>query len=972
MRLPIHNFHFTISNIVVITTYHILHRTFSFLLFILFPLPFGLYGQYFNPGTDPASVRWNQVRSEHFRIIYPQGLDSQAVYIANAFEYFRQPGAASLDVLPGKWPVVLHNRTVVSNGFTPYAPKRIEFFMTPPQNNGENPAQNWVDQLIIHEYRHAVQYASVDRGFTRVLSFLTGQQALPAVLGLFVPWWFIEGDAVVTETASTKTGRGRLPAFEMKIRAQFLQKGIYSYDKAVNGSFKDYIPNHYELGYLLVGHARAEFGPETFSHIMRKTGTIPLMLVPFSNTLYKETGFGKSRLYGHISSNLEREWETNDQSRHHTEFEEILSAQDKFYTSRTNPSVLSDGRLVALKTSIDDIPRIVMIDTAGIEKVVAKPGPLTEVNLHALGNQIVWSEISYDPRWNYRTYSVIRTSDISKGGNKKITRRSRYFSPRLSPDGRKIAAVNISDNNQYSLILLDSQDGSMLSQFPVPENFFPDHPAWCPDGNKLAVVLTRNEGRCLAVADVVTGKFDILLPFSNTSVSKPCCSEDYIYFTGAYTGIENIFALRNSTNELFQVTSSRFGATDAALSADGTRLYYCDYQADGYQLVSIEINPENWEKTDPAIEFSWNLAEKLAEQENYHFDSHDVPDSAYLIKPYRKGLNLFNFHSWAPVSVDLNNMEPKPGIMLLSQNLLGTSTAVLGYSYDRNEETGKYYMNYTYEGLYPVLDLSLDYGLRRGVFKDTANHKDLSYKYNELNVSTGFRIPLSWTVRSWSVGLQPGAGYTLKFLKMTPDTDLKFPHDRINSLDSRLFMYAQSRQSARDLQPAWGQQIEVNYLAAPFDSDDINSIFAIEGYFYFPGLIRHQGIRVYAGYQQRTTYFYSYSSLIRSPRGFTGIYSDNSLSASIGYVAPLACPDWNAGPVFYLKRIKVGGFYDLMIDYDLSPVEIYQSVGVDLTMDFHLFRFFVPFETGLRTIYIPGENRFGFEFLYGFNIGELY
>jgi hypothetical protein len=54
-------------------------------------------------------------------------------------------------------------------------------------------------------------------------------------------------------------------------------------------------------------------------------------------------------------------------------------------------------------------------------------------------------------------------------------------------------------------------------------------------------------------------------------------------------------------------------------------------------------------------------------------------------EPYRKGMNLFRFHSWAPFYYDYGefNIEQQPvypGITLLSQNLLNTANTLLGYS----------------------------------------------------------------------------------------------------------------------------------------------------------------------------------------------------------------------------------------------------------------------------------------------------
>ena len=178
--------------------------------------------------------------------------------------------------------------------------------------------------------------------------------------------------------------------------------------------------------------------------------------------------------------------------------------------------------------------------------------------------------------------------------------------------------------------------------------------------------------------------------------------------------------------------------------------------------------------------------------------------------------------------------------------------------------------------------------------------------------------------------------------------------------------------SGRDLQPKWGQQFTLNFRHTPFDSDTTNSIFAAEGLFYLPGIARHHGIKIYGGYQYRYYNYYAYSDLIRIPRGYSGISSNDAFSGSVSYALPVCYPDWKVGPVFYLKRIRAAGFYDMMVDFDTSPYTYLQSCGLDLTFEFHLFRLFVPLEAGLRSIYLPGDGRFVFEFLYSVNIGSLY
>lgn len=58
-------------------------------------------------------------------------------------------------------------------------------------------------------------------GIFKPLYYIIGEQAA-GVASFFLPVWFLEGDAVSTETAMSNGGRGRLPEFNMVYRAQML------------------------------------------------------------------------------------------------------------------------------------------------------------------------------------------------------------------------------------------------------------------------------------------------------------------------------------------------------------------------------------------------------------------------------------------------------------------------------------------------------------------------------------------------------------------------------------------------------------------------------------------------------------------------------------------------------------------------------------------------------------------------------
>ena len=946
-----------------------------------------LFSQYFSIGTDPASVKWMIIKTPHFKIIYPENFGAHGLYVANGFEYIYAPETRSLDSHPRRTPVILHNRTTVANAMTPYAPRRIEFFTSPPQDTY---AQNWIDQLMIHEFRHSAQYGAVDRGFTRVMSYIFGQQAIPAIVGLFVPFWFIEGDATVTETATSHSGRGRVPSFEMHLRAQLLQKKIWSYDKAVNGSFLDKIPDRYELGYQLVGMTREQYGEQVWANVLKNVGRYPFMIVPFAASLKHQTGFGKRKLYRSMAEKLQKKWSAEDEEwkREDGEWSKEdggwrmeggkLSVETesgyiknpvhrKYFTSYKLPVALNDSMILAERSSLNDLSSIVILNKQKKEKklLTCGTGYMGE-SLSTDGSILYWSEQVQDPRWELRDYRVIKAIDIHSGKRTQLTHCSRLYSPAVSPGGKMIAAVEVRQDNSYFLLILDAGTGHMLKKITTADNLLFIHPSWSEDGKWIVSAVLGKSGNSLVLIDPENGNTRYLIPFSYDEIKQPVFYHNKIIFTASFAGRDDLFATDLLTGNIFRVTHSRFGAADPSTNHSTGELMFAAYTADGYNVVSEKTDTTRWEPFHPAAQTHFPLAEKLAEEEHFIFSPDSVPSHQYPEKRYHKALQLFNLHSWAPLNVDISNTKVYPGVMLFSQNLLSSSTLTAGYSYNLNEEAGKYSLAWSYQGLYPVFDLAADYGLRRTWYY-IWDKQTLAVKWNEFNVSLNMSLPLKWTHNQWYQGVRPKVGAAWKNI----NRDIPFAYgimiDRnFLTLDYSLNIYNQEKMSYRDLYPRWGQVAEVNYLHSPFNKYP-GSVFALEGVLYFPGILKHHGIRFYSGYQYRHEIYYRFSDFITYPRGYDNIYETKVLSLSLNYAMPLFYPDLSLGPVIYIKRVKATLFYDYARFFTMPGTHI-QSAGMDLTADFHLFGHFIPFEAGLRSVYKPDVQQFVFQFLFNINL----
>src|ERR1035437_9985578 len=245
------------------------------LIFLLAFLPYMLAAQYYSVGEDPSGIHWQQINTTNFQIIYPADFETKAQRLASILEKVYLFDGKSLQHQPRKISVILHTSTVRSNGFAAWAPARVELFTTPDQ---EIYAQDWLEQLAIHEFKHVVQIDKIGSELPSIFKVILGEQAAAIAIGAYLPFWFLEGDAVATETALSHSGRGRVPSFEMELKAQSVEKGFFSYDKAYLGSYKDYIPDYYQMGYQLVAGISIKYGAESWSKVLSHVARKPLSI----------------------------------------------------------------------------------------------------------------------------------------------------------------------------------------------------------------------------------------------------------------------------------------------------------------------------------------------------------------------------------------------------------------------------------------------------------------------------------------------------------------------------------------------------------------------------------------------------------------------------------------------------------------------------------------------------------------------
>ncbi|MFW6257180.1 MAG: TolB family protein [Prolixibacteraceae bacterium] len=943
----------------------------------------GAEAQYFQTGEDPASIKWRQLNSKNFQLIYPDYYEQQAQNLANVLEKIYQVGGYSLDHKPKKISVILHTQTVVSNGLVGWAPKRAEFYTTPPQSIYP---QDWLEQLALHEFRHVVQIDKINEHLPGIIKGILGQQGTALVFGLHLPWWFIEGDAIVAETALSRYGRGRLPSFLMEHRAQVVQKGVFSYDKAYFRSYRDFVPNHYKLGYYLIGGSRIQYGTEIWADVLRQIGQQPVTFVPVTRVLKKEAGISKVGLYYSVFDSLQKVWLQEDKNFTPAKYEVISPASQTFTSYRYN-HFLNDSTIVSHKTSFNTIPAFVKINKAGKEEKIFRPGHIFRESVDYRDNLIVWSEQIPDPRWTHSGKSLIRILDTDTKEVVEVDTEFKGFSPSVSPDKKKVVVVETDFSNNYYLSVYRIRDGDLLERFQTENNNYFFSPKWI-DNTELAAIILNNEGKRIVRVNPGTGELKVILNNEMGEINSLRVAGNYLYFISSYSGKNSLYRFDFSNQSVVRIYEPRFGVETPGIS-DTQKIVLSDYTADGFRLIEVQALASHQVPLDDVEEASYRMADLLAKQEIGVPDFSEVDTVKYSSKKYSKVANLLNFHSWAPLFIDADEYEFTPGASLMSQNKLGTAQTILGYKYYTAEKTGQFYAGYKYRGWYPVFNFELTSGNRASEYMSINQVKNRTgeivlqdttlqrFTWGETNANVNVHLPLNFSKGAFNRRLQPEIGYNFVFHKRHESSPHRFFEGNFQSLNYRLYYHQLLKKSYRDVYPDVGIVLDLGFIHSPIGATDLGNRTTLQSILYLPGAMNNHGIKLYGGFQNKQPgNNRNFSDALRYPRGWGKINTHQMYTATADYKLPLIYPDWNIEGILYMRRANL----TLFADYAWLKGNIYEegkrtgiftkninAYGGELTFDVNALRFYAPTTVGVRASYIPELKDVYFNFLFSLN-----
>jgi len=885
------------------------------LLLLAFGMVAGLWAQY------PPETQWRRIVTPHFDLLFPREIEADAQRAANTLETLYGPLTESLGTHFKRTTVVLANQRVTRyvGGSVNLFPRMATFNTMPSQ--GFWGTNDWLTTLVVDEGRHLAQVAKMNQGFGKLASTLYGDSGTAAVFGWTLPDWLVQGDARVAESTLLRGGVGQFASSEETERALLLSGQHYSYMKAIHGSYRDLVPDSAELGSFMVSHVDRISGPDAWNKVWSRTANNSWNPFALSMAMKKETGRSIGTTYDETVSELGELWKTKTENMQFSQPHIVNIKPKRVATGYYQPTYEADGSVLAQKFGLDTYPgEMVRIHPDGREEQLFRiaPAVIASNRTSVVKGRMVIDEYVPDLRWQ-RGYSEIVIRNIATGRSRKITHRTRFMNPALSPDGNRVAAVEFLPDRRCSLVILDAENGIELRRLPSPGNDMIFSPVWSADGRQIAMITQSGAGRSLQVTDLESDKFQEAIPHVNEELANPVFWGEYIMYKSSYDGTVNIYAVKTATGQRFRVTEAKFGANYPAISPDGTRLLYSDFSARGYNLAELPLDPSTWTPINAVGNSSIG----------YHGPFRDwsagVPNTQYPVQVYHPSLHLFDVHSWG-----FTGEGQSLGVGIFSNDKMGLLSLRSAFLYNTNEGTPGFQTGFSYSRFFPVLDVSFSELGRRLQF--VTGTQD----FTERTVTAGFHIPLNLSRGDYNTGLSVGT-YIQSIHEsaggLAPLTyDLGFSHVR--------------QRSARDLAPPWAQAIHFTYRHTPWTNPLTGNFLSGGGKMVLPGLAAHHSLRFEGGYE-RNLGNYFFSSETQFPRGYTAVTGKNFTKLSTSYAVPLFYPDWAMGHLLYVKRVSANVFYD----YGKVDQLHYRSTGLETLFDLNFLHFPETLRAGVRYAY---------------------
>lgn len=647
---------------------------------------------------------WKEIKTEHFRIVFPAQISKQAEKVAHVYEEAHAVLRHELRwESPTRVNVLLVDNADAANGLTtPIARLGMLLYLTPPDPFfSTDYYDDWLRILVYHEYTHFLNMDPT-RGLFSLGRILFGDVLLPNSAW---PAWMLEGYAVYNETKFTRSGRGRSPHWEGILRTA-VEAGMLNHPDwitldQVNGTHPRFPSG--EVPYL--------FGYHLMNTVERsKSGSLSEMTdrsssrVPFFINGNVENITGKD-WYGHWGT-----WVAETKLKMEAQLAEIrtlpvskVEVLDRSIDESFGIAFSPDQRWAAYSTESDQEWQTIKLREW---KPDAKPVSIEDkffgsaISFTPDSKQLVYSSLHRSG--NYYFYSDLRAYDLLTRKAYWITDGARARDPDLSKDGKRITFTEASESGTDLMLgTLTYQGGKLVLEtkrklVDAPPGDRIANPKFTVDGGGIIFSL-KGDGNLKESLQLYT--------FDRNSVSAlvddgfrnrfPAIGpDDAIYFVSDRTGVDNLY--RYETSAKPKLVTNVTGALWLP-AFRGTDLYASSLSKDGFSIAKIETFPAGIDPERVRVKIGEEAPSAPGQ------DVARATPTPYAIEKYSAFSTLLP-RQWAPFAIMDLNSTYLGGQIFGYDNTFRHQYFLLG-AHDSTARTTDYSVQYDNRSLGPTISL---------------------------------------------------------------------------------------------------------------------------------------------------------------------------------------------------------------------------------------------------------------------------
>lgn len=579
--------------------------------------------------ADVPSLRWQTIRTEHFRIHYEPQLEAWAQKLASEMESVRLAVAGRIDYTPPQViDILVEDPLNTPNGNAwpfLYSPA-MRFWATPPSPaSGLGNSRGWGEILSVHEYAHLAHLLRPSRApFANLITFFSGIPVGPIAFG--APAWIAEGYATLIEGELTGAGRPNGVARPALIRTLALEGNLPTYGELDATARFQGGSMRYLLGSAYLEWLQAQHGDSVLPRLWRRsTAREKREFVPAFTGLF---GDAPDRLYGNFTAEVIANAQTARRAIEAQGLAQGTLVQHWDWAVGT-PAVSPNGKFIAVRRALPSGGSRVLVlafpsdsmtakdsaaakkdsterakrrekDPEDVEDIQKYPKPLRVVASIGLtagaaydsprwlpdGEHLLLSRVVplADGRarpdlftWNYKTKKI-----------RRITRAAGIMQADALPDGKQAAALTCGSGT-CSLLMVDLATGNTrgLAAGGIDRSYAGVRVS--PDGKR--VVSSRQRGALwdLVVVDIASGNTVVVGPQDGASrYSATWANDSTIVAVSEANGIQSIERIPLAGTPTVIVRT--VGAASAPDVAPDGRTFWLDLHSRGYDLRVNDAN----------------------------------------------------------------------------------------------------------------------------------------------------------------------------------------------------------------------------------------------------------------------------------------------------------------------------------------------------------------------------------------------